>query len=304
MRPTFLLLVFLLVVFVGGALLAPWLYFGVQSLATQFPSLEKLAAAPFHRYVNRCLILLAVLGLYPLLKGLGINSWREIGFHGQDKTKGLLWGFLLGLASLALVATLAVAGGARELNLDHEPSQIIRHLLNATLAAVIVGILEEFIFRGGMFGGLKKTIPWKAALVLSSAVYALVHFFARTTPPPTVAWYTGFIVLGKMSVGFTDFQSLIPAFLNLLIAGMILALAFQFTRNLYMSIGLHAGWIFWLKSYGFLTREKAGANTWFWGTTKLIDGWMALVILVLVLGVVCQMENKKRNLQRNTVLPP
>jgi hypothetical protein len=48
---------------------------------------------------------------------------------------------------------------------------------------------------------------------------------------------------------------------------------------LWFSIGLHAGWIFWLKSYGILTREAAGANTWFWGTSRLINGWFALFVL-------------------------
>jgi hypothetical protein len=61
----------------------------------------------------------------------------------------------------------------------------------------------------------------------------------------------------------------------------MLALAYQRTGNLYFSIGLHAGWIFWLKSFGFLTRATAGANAWFWGTSRLIDGWAALIMLGL-----------------------
>ena len=64
---------------------------------------------------------------------------------------------------------------------------------------------------------------------------------------------------------------------------MILALAYQRTGTLYFSIGLHAGWIFWLKSYGFLTNSQAEAGTWFWGTAKLVDGWLALIVLTLVL---------------------
>jgi hypothetical protein len=52
---------------------------------------------------------------------------------------------------------------------------------------------------------------------------------------------------------------------------------------LYLSIGMHAGWIFWLKFYGVVTTARPGANTWFWGTSKLIDGWLALIVLSSVL---------------------
>jgi hypothetical protein len=52
-----------------------------------------------------------------------------------------------------------------------------------------------------------------------------------------------------------------------------------------MSIGLHAGWIFWLKSYGFLTRETHGAARAWWGSERLIDGWLPLAVLAAVFGV-------------------
>lgn len=281
-----LLLGYLALVFAGGAIIAPWLYFAMQHLAAQSPAFADLADNPFHRFVNRSLIVLAVLGLVPLLRGLGIRGWSEVGFRGTDKVKQWGLGFFLGFVSLAIVAAAAVLAGARELVWTQEPARLARHLLNATLAALVVSVLEELIFRGGLFTGLRKTLSWKNALLVSSAVYALVHFFARPAPPESVNWATGFYVLGQMVRGFADFQMLIPAFLNLLLAGMILGIAFQFTRSLYLSIGLHAGWIFWLKSYGFVTRETAGANIWFWGTSKLIDGWMALFILSGVLFVI------------------
>ena len=82
--------------------------------------------------------------------------------------------------------------------------------------------------------------------------------------------------------GFVEVEQVVPGFFNLALAGALLALAYQRTGNLYFSIGLHAGWIFWLKSYGFLTRDAANANAWFWGTSKLIDGWLALIVLAFV----------------------
>jgi hypothetical protein len=77
---------------------------------------------------------------------------------------------------------------------------------------------------------------------------------------------------------------LVPAFFSLLLAGWILGLAYQRTGSLYVSIGLHAGWIFWVKSYAFLTRELPGAKQWIWGSGRLIDGWIALLVLSIVLA--------------------
>src|SRR6185295_13366099 len=62
---------YLLAVFIGGALLAPGLYFLAQSFAEPF---SHLANSPFHRFVNRSLLGVALLGLWPLLRALGINS--------------------------------------------------------------------------------------------------------------------------------------------------------------------------------------------------------------------------------------
>ncbi|MCX6896715.1 MAG: hypothetical protein NTZ16_14740 [Verrucomicrobia bacterium] len=102
--------------------------------------------------------------------------------------------------------------------------------------------------------------------------------------PGNVTWLSGLQLLPPMLAGFVDAQKLLPGFFSLTVAGALLALAYQRTGGLYFSIGLHAGWIFWLKSYGFLTATAPGANAWFWGTGKLIDGWLAFFILLLTLA--------------------
>ena len=55
---------YIVTVFIGGAL-AAWLHSIVQWGAEQFAPLEGLAYQPFHRYVNRCFMVLAVVGLWP-----------------------------------------------------------------------------------------------------------------------------------------------------------------------------------------------------------------------------------------------
>jgi hypothetical protein len=47
MRPLRALIIYIAVVFIGGALLAPWLYWLAQKGARTFPT---IAAAPFHQF--------------------------------------------------------------------------------------------------------------------------------------------------------------------------------------------------------------------------------------------------------------
>jgi len=283
MRPLRSLVIFIAVVFLGGALLAPWLYWLADAFAHTFPS---LAQKPFHRYVNRSMLGLALIGLWPFLRSLGIKSAADVGLvrpAGQWRKLG--GGFLLGFGSLACVAVLALVAGARKFNHAFAGADWTVKLLGIVLTAGAVGVLEEILFRGALFGALRKMWNWAVALVVSSMVYAIVHFLARTQDPATVSWTSGFGQLGLMLAGFTDWRQIVPGFFNLTLAGMLLALAYQRTGNLYFSIGLHAGWIFWLKSYGWLTAEVAGAGVWFWGTRKLIDGWLALPLLAIVLAI-------------------
>ena len=116
-------------------------------------------------------------------------------------------------------------------------------------------------------------------------IYALVHFLQHAELTGPVAWNSGLILLPRMLGGFADFHALVPGFFNLTLAGILLGLAYQRTGNLYFSIGLHAGWIFWLITYDAFTTSAPRAATWFWGTGKLIDGWLALIVLVVTLVV-------------------
>jgi uncharacterized protein len=290
MRPIRSLLIFLIVVFIGGALLAPWLYWLVQATAPA----SHLAHNPFHRFVNRSLLALALAGIWPLLRSLGAKSWRDVGLV---KTGGewqrLIAGFALGFGSLACVAIIVLAAHGRQLKLNLTLAQCATDLAGATATAAIVAVLEELLFRGAIFGALRKIWNWRAALLVSSMIYAMVHFMQSADLVGPVTWHSGLEILPRMLRGFGNKSVVIPGFLNLTLVGILLGLAYQKTGNLYFSIGLHAGWIFWLKSYGLLTSPVIAADQWLWGTEKLIDGWLALFVLAVTLLVLIRLPLAK-----------
>jgi uncharacterized protein len=281
-RPLLALAVFLVAVFVGGALLAPWLYEALQTLAPG----TKLARTPFARIVNRALLLMALLGIPFYVRASGIRHWADVGFDPRRiRWRRIAAGFALGFCSLAAVCGVALAAGARTLT-PRTPGQLAAQLAGALATALFVAVIEELLFRGAIYGGLRRAMPWGAALLVSSAIYAIVHFMARPDNPPEIGWLSGLQVLPSMLAGMLEPGGLVPAFVNLTLAGMVLGLAYHFTGDILTSIGIHAGWIFWLKFYGYLTRAVPGTDQVFWGTRKLVDGWLAFVALVVVLGIV------------------
>ena len=160
MRPLRALVIYIVVVFIGGALLAPWLYWLAQPGAHSFP---QIAGAPFHRYVDRSFLLLALAGLWPLLRALGATSAATglVPPHGQSqKFSG---GLLLGFVSLAFVAGIALGFGGRIFIHGLTAHKIVGTIFSAIATAASVATLEEILFRGGIFGGLRRVIYWPLA---------------------------------------------------------------------------------------------------------------------------------------------
>ena len=291
MRPLRALLIYIIAVFVGGALLAPPIYWLAQSVAHAHPDfvaqhLSKVAHAPFPRYVNRSLMALALLGLWPLVKNLEFHSVAEMGIvrpRGQWKKLG--GGFVLGFVSLAIVAGISFAFHARHLNHRATGSELFRRLLDAAGTAVVTAVLEEILFRGAVFGALRKVFHWTIALVLSSMIYAILHYLETPQSPDVVTWLSGLEVLPNMLRNLGNLHAVLPGFFNLTLAGMLLAWAYQRTGNLYFSVGLHIGWIFWVKAYGIVSAMTPTADRWLWGSGRMaiVNGWVALPILFLTL---------------------
>src|SRR5258706_437822 len=63
-------------------------------------------------------------------------------------------------------------------------------------AASVVPILEELLFRGFFLGVLLRNFSRLSAVLITSALFAVVHFLKApelTTPNDTVTWTSGFV---------------------------------------------------------------------------------------------------------------
>ncbi len=283
-------------VFVGGALLAPWLWWGAQAWASE-PGAPGWAAAlahqPFHRYVHRCLLGLALAGLLPMARILGCRHWRDVGLARDPRAwgnaaRGARLGFLMFAALLLYELATHVREGRSGLTIAGALSAVGR----ASLSAIAVAVIEEILFRGVLFGGLRGSLGILQAMLLSSAVYAIVHFMDRPPAPVAVGWDSGLEAVRQMLAGSLSLARLVPGFFTLFAAGTLLAWMYQRTGTLYFSMGLHSGWVFWIKMRGWVTAPGSGATA-SGGRWELVSGWPALVVIVIVLAWIVRRDRVK-----------
>jgi membrane protease YdiL (CAAX protease family) len=140
--------------------------------------------------------------------GLG---WKLDGYTGEALTGFFLAPALLGIAAIVIL----LSGHLEWTDIIWQPSTLFISFGWMTLIA----FSEELVFRGYILGNLMEWIPNKwIALGISAALFAAYH---AITP--------GIHTL---------------AFANLFLAGMLLGVNYIFTKNLWFSLMLHAGWNF------------------------------------------------------------
>ncbi|MBM3845313.1 MAG: CPBP family intramembrane metalloprotease [Verrucomicrobia bacterium] len=197
-------ILYIAVVFLGAALIAPWIHSAGQAIAEAFPASANTFNQPFHRYVNRSLLVLAIIGIWPLSKFLNVQGRAHLGFPSRASWhRELATGFLAGFVSLAAAAGMAMAAGARILHPDLTLERFLSAAASAIATAAIVALVEELLFRGVIFGQLLRATSCLTALIFSSAVYAIVHFFQRPPSPSEITPWTGIWTLGQMLGLFT-----------------------------------------------------------------------------------------------------
>ena len=279
--------VYAIAVVLLGALLAPWLFWMLQVLAASIPAIGSLARQPFHRIFDRALLIVAFAGLWPLLRYAGFRSWSDVGYvKARGWWQHVLVGFVLGLGSLALVIAITVLLGTRSLNLDRSAGQMVEAILRYLLTGVVVALIEETFFRGGLQGAFQRGMNVCVAVILASAIYSALHFVKPNRvniPADQVTWSSGLACLGGIASRSFGERNVLVGFVTLFLAGCILGLAYARTKALYLPIGLHAGWV--------LANEFA---RWL-GAGQIVEdrlSWAVLAVLLMLVEWLCRNKLK------------
>jgi membrane protease YdiL (CAAX protease family) len=172
------------------------------------------AYSPVVDVVVTLLLCAALTGLYALLVRWLERRWpQELALAPGSRWAGL--GLLAGFGMFSAVyAVFALLGLLDFQGLD--PQAALGPIL---LLSVVAGIGEELLFRGVLFRVVEDSLGTTVAVIVSAAFFGLAH---AGNPNATL--------LSSVAIALE--------------AGVMLALAFAWTRNLWFVMGLHAAWNF------------------------------------------------------------
>lgn len=230
------------------------------SLALSLPVLP-FTDLPWWRVFRRCASMASVLVLFWAMSrsrlswaSLGLRPWRE----GK---RPLLQGVALG-AGLVLWLTVGyLLFDVWEIAVTPDRWRLWRTVIGFLPAALLVGVLEELIFRGYLLRQLMAcSTPF--AVAATSAAYALVHLKPGWAWPESAMELTGLFVLGA-----------------------VLAVAVLRTGHLYLAIGLHASLAYWARVNKLVLEFPPDSPQWLVGSSRLVNGMLVWGLLILV-GVI------------------
>ena len=233
-RPLLVFYAFLLSAILCGALLA-------------FPAYELLSAfsdISFRKTVSRTTLLSGLLFSLLYLAYSHTPSWRSLGMSRNRAGARLLRGLLAGLALMALIEINLLWLGVHQWapGRDFSVSTVLQLALMGLVTGLLVGIIEELMFRGALYGGLSRQTGKATALIAVSLVYMAVHYLKfRDLPTDTaINWHTGVMMIPSALFQFAQ-PARYDAMLTLFLLGLLLGLVRIASNSIIPCIGIHTG---------------------------------------------------------------
>lgn len=242
-----------------GALAAPPLFWAAQWLAGHgiFPA---LAAFDFEAFFHRALMLGALLFLWPFLRWLRIRNAGDLGLaRNRHWLRDLGIGFLISALPVICCEIILVQRGIYSMRAVVAWTSVGQ----VVLTALVVPLLEEALFRGLFLGILLRGLRAGLAVVLSAAIFSIVHFLKAPDQTTTsVQWNSGFVSLAHSFDQFGEPMLVLAGFTTLFVIGLVLAHARLGTASLWLPIGLHSGWILASSAFTKIARRELVALPW------------------------------------------
>lgn len=244
---------------------------------------------PLSKIITKSTQLFLVLSIFPFMAYLKFNK-GDLGFAAKAVFfKQVLLGIGFGFVTLMPVFIVQYALG---INIIDQTQQwtaglLAEKMLISLLLALLISMIEEPIFRGILFAGLKKKLPVISAVLISSAYYAALHFLDSKTEIPfqDARILSGFTLLGEAFANLLN-PEIWSAFLALLMVGIFLGiLRSQVKESLGLCIGCHTCWVWQIKmsknlfntdfssDYIYLVSSYDGV------VGPLVTGWLSLAII-------------------------
>ena len=160
--------------------------------------------------------------LWILMRFVDKEPFIKLGFSLKGKINDIILGMTLGLLLMAVGYTILILlGEIKFIGFNYD----LKNIILLFLLFIAVSIAEETYVRGYVLKNLLQSFNPIISLIISSAIFSLLHFFN-----PNVNYI---------------------ALTELFIAGILLGISYVYTKNLWFPIALHLSWNFFQVMFGF-----------------------------------------------------
>lgn len=203
------------------------------------------------------------------------KSFKNLGWQWKGFTKERSIGFTTGIFLCGVIAIVLWLMQLLQWFTDELDAAA---LLNAFVLMMLVALVEELVFRGYILGNLMESVSKEVALFLSAFIFAAAH---------------------SLNPEFN-----LTAFVNILLAGLLLGINFIYTRNLWFGILFHFTWNYFqgpvlgfkvsgLELPSLLQQNIKGSILLTGGEFGLEASWLAVIVFLLAVPVYYLLFQKK-----------
>lgn len=291
------LLLFAIIVLGFTVLLSPWAALTWDYIITTRPGWESYRYS-FGKIFDRFFMVSGIVLFFCCRRFLKLGPVNQWGLTPRSFAAHDLWqGFSLAVASMAGLALVMSLADVFDPFFRLSLARSLERCASAILAAAAAGFIEELLFRGLIFKGLYEQLGRVRAYLFAAFFYSAIHFVQPSSQARLggIDAWTGLRYLAGSFQPFLDLDRLFPGLLGLFLIGAVLCYAFERTGTLYLAIGLHAGWIFSLKTLRVFGDFRRGDLGWLFGSTdpKIVSGVVTWLGILLV-GVAVSRITRRR----------
>ena len=264
-------------------------------------------AVPLRKLISKTALILLLLSIFPLMHFLKLSK-ADLGIAAKkDFALQIIAGLVLGITILApLFLTFYYLDiWVVDNNFQFTTTIILAKIFKILLISFLISIPEEMLFRGILLTSLKRAKGVLFAISLSAFYYAGLHFLKSKTeiPPDEANLSSSYYLIADALTQLTNPENL-SAFIALMSVGIFLAaIRTKSPMSLGICIGIHAGWVFLIKTNSaFLNRNPS--SDWYFLVSNydgvigpLVTAWLTLITTIFITYTYLQDKSTNSSLE-------
>lgn len=199
-------------------------------------------------------------------------NFNEIGFGYKNIFKGISIGLFLTVGVIMLSLLIAKFIFKIEINFVELKDGFKIPLIDMLSTMFLVGLWEEFFFRGLVFNTMKKNnFGLHGAIIVSSLLFSIIHWSSFDMSTTSIFWY-----------------------LAIFLIGYIYAIIYKITNSIWSVVAAHAAWDFFaslidakVNKIGLIAVNDYALNA------KTIDNIQTFILFLTLIILLYFVQRKK-----------